>query len=185
MDAHHRDVHRVTHKYVQHNPYIYLLTICLLTDRRMDSELMRQCTGNLVGIRQDVWVRPYRHVYMTIQSPWRRIHLWSLTTLSIQWHPYGMIPLLLGNSPFLGCCPSQWTKTTSLVIKVDEMQFFKAGIKWIILSSCNINTRVNLTLNSSDTSVIAQFRHLLMQLAGCPCCLCAAVRAAIPLPVLN
>lgn len=66
MNPHHRDVHRVTDKYVQHSPYIYLLINCLLTERRMGSELMRQYPGNLVGIRQDVGVRPYGHVYMTL-----------------------------------------------------------------------------------------------------------------------
>lgn len=54
MNAWHRDVHRVTHEYVQHNPYIYCLATCIVTEKRIDSKLMRQSAGNLVGLTQDV-----------------------------------------------------------------------------------------------------------------------------------
>lgn len=54
MNAWHRDVHRVTHEYVQHNSYIYRLATCILTEKRIDSKSMRQSADNLVGITQDV-----------------------------------------------------------------------------------------------------------------------------------
>lgn len=51
MNSYHKDIHRITHKYVQHNPFICLLTICPLIERKMDIALMRQHTSNLEGIR--------------------------------------------------------------------------------------------------------------------------------------
>lgn len=98
----------------------------------------------------DIWMCLYVHrVTVGQDSPLVPSHIEHPVA------PHSLSPFLLGSSPFLGCCPSHWTDTASLVIKVDEMQSFKPGIRKTFCIH-RIDARTKLTLNSSGTSVIAE-----------------------------
>lgn len=64
----------------------------------------------------------------------------------------------------------------------DEKQFFKVGAR-NFLSSCDTDMELNTALNILGIS--RYFCHLLIQLAGCPCCLFTNGKAVVPLSFLG
>lgn len=66
----------------------------------------------------------------------------------------------------------------TVVIQEGEKQFFKVGAR-NFLSSCDTDMELNTALNILGIS--RYVCHLLIQLAGCPCCLFTNGKAVIPL----